>query len=241
MRQSLLLTATLFGLLFGLAATVAHAQDIIGLSLRPTEAMPGEKARGTVDIVRSQGEGNYMITVDLSPAAEAMDLSKFPNATAWVTWAVDMDGVRHNIGALNSDLKLPGAAVDYLVAKLYITAEQDPAVDNPTGEPLFNVALRSVEEVAAPAGSGATAKQAAQASPDATKATGAATAAPGASAMPTGTAASGAPAGTKPDAKAGEKPDKLPTTGDPVQDVLAVILVAAALLLGGWRLRTVRV
>jgi len=232
MWTKLLFVVAALGLAAGWGARVARAEDIVGLSLRPTEAMPGEKARGSVDIMKAEGEGNYTVKVDLSAAAEGMDLAKFDDAAAWVVWAVDMDGMRHNLGALDDELMLKDAAVDFLVAKLYVTAEKDADAANPAGEPLFSVALRSVEEVDAPAG--AESKPVAQAGGAVTaaateKATAAATASP--------EATSAAPATAD---KAGAKPDKLPTTGNPVQDVMVLLLVAAALLFGGWRLRAVR-
>lgn len=245
MRKSLLFVVMMLGLIVGWGTTAAHAEDIVGLSLRPTDAMPGEKARGSVDIVRSPGGGDYVIKVDLSPAAESMDLAKFDDASAWVVWAVDMDGVRHNLGTLDTKLMLQDAAVDYLVAKLYVTAEKDTESAKPAGEPLFSVALRSVEEVDAPAQSGSksvaadatgtTAPTTMSGTAKATTASG--TPAAGATAAATAVATTdSAAAGAKP----GEKPKELPTTGDPVQDVLMVVLVAAALLFGGWRLRAVR-
>lgn len=246
MRKSLLFVVMLLGLFVGWGSTVARAEDIVGLSLRPTDAMPGEKARGSVDIVRSPGGDDYTIKVDLSPAAESMDLAKFGTAAAWVVWAVDMEGVRHNLGTLDDELMLPATPVDFMVAKLYVTAEQDAEATKPEGEPLFSVALRSVEEVDAPAQSGsksaaadATGTTSATAMPGTAMATTAAgTPAAGATAAATAAAtAESAAAG----AKADEKPKQLPTTGDPVQDVLMLILVAAALLAGGWRLRAVRI
>jgi hypothetical protein len=239
MRKSLLFVVMLLGLVVGWGTTVARAEDIVGLSLRPTDAMPGEKARGSVDIVRSPGGDDYVIKVDLSPAAESMDLAKFDDATVWVVWAVDMEGVRHNLGTLDDNLMLEDAAADFMVAKLYVTAEKEPDGSKPEGEPLFSVALRSVEEVDAPA------------QPGSKSAAADATGSPAATAMPgtaMATTAAGTPAATTAaivdtaaaGAKAGDKPDKLPTTGDPVQDVLMLVLVAAALLFGGWRLRAVR-
>ena len=202
---------------------IARAQDIIGLSLRATDAMPGETGRGAVDIVKSQGEGNYRVKVDLSGASEGLDFAKFEGATAWIVWAVDMDGVRHNIGTLSDQLLLENAAIDYLVARVYVTAEKDANAKTPAGQPLFSVTLRNVEEVDtvpdAPAGV-------------ASSTTGAAAAAPASSA-----AAAPAAGGAK---KEAEKPADLPKTGSWVQDVLIVLLVGAGLLAAGLRMRGIR-
>jgi len=207
------------------AMPIARAQDIIGLSLRATDALPGETGRGAVDIVKSQGEGNYRVKVDLSGASEGLDLAKFEGATAWVVWAVDMEGVRHNVGALNDQLLLEDAAIDYLVARVYVTAEKDANAKTPEGQPLFSVTLRNVEEVdtlpEAPAAV-------------ASSTTGAPAGAPAAS---TGAAAP-KPGDTV--AKETQKPADLPKTGSWVQDVLVVLLVGAALLVAGSRLRGMR-
>ena len=231
MRKTLMLVVAALGLVIGGGAT-AYAQDIVGLSLRATDAMPGVASRGLVDIVKSTGEGNYVVKVDLLAAAEALDLTKFEGANAWVVWAVDMDGVRHNLGTLNEEFKLPEAAVDYLVARVYVTAEGDAKATAPGGEPLFSVTLRNVDEVDSPPADAA--KSAAQAG-------GTGTTAPTAKAEATTAATIAAPAAASGDqSKDGAKPKNLPTTGDPVQDVLMVLVVAAVLLFGGWRLRSVR-
>jgi hypothetical protein len=58
-----------------------------------------------------------------------------------------MDGVRHNIGALDDDMTLTKAETDFLIAKVYVTAEASPDVLSPAGEPLYRLTLRDVEEV----------------------------------------------------------------------------------------------
>lgn len=222
MRRSILV------MVVGIAASLVGvrqvaAQDIVGLSMRPTEANPGAEGNGSLDITRSSGEGNYEVAVDMSGVAEGMDLAQHEGATAWVVWAVDMDGVRHNLGTLDEEMMLT-APVDYVVAKVYVTAEADPATTQPTGEPLFISTLRNVDEVdtvpapaaAAPA-EGTTAGSVQDTPKDAAPAAGEAAGAESA------------------------KPQALPTTGDPIQDTLLFLAVAAALLLLGWRLRSVRV
>lgn len=233
MRPVLVFSGLLLALLLAAVATDTHAQDIVGLSMRATDAMPGG-GRGSVDIVKSQGASNYLVSVDLAAAAEGMDLTEFEGAKAWVAWAVDMDGIRHNLGALNADSAIKDVPVDYMVARVYVTAEPDAAAKAPTGDPLFSVTLRNVKEVdTLPADS-----QAAAAQPAASATTAAATGA-GAAAAATSVPAAQAPSAAA--AKDGAKPKELPTTGTWVQDVLAALLVATALLAGGWRLRSVRV
>ncbi len=228
MHRILVVSGLVFGLTVAMAAAV-HAQDIVGLSLRATGAMPSGTGRGTLDIVKSNGASNYLISVDFAGAAESLELNAFEGAEAWVVWAVDMDGIRHNLGTLNAESALKDIPVDYMVARVYLTAEPDAATKAPTGEPLFSVTLRNVTEVdTLPADAPAAAAATAPAGTTAGAAAGAATAPP--------TAA--APAGT---AKDSAKPKELPTTGTWVQDVLAALAVATALIIGGWRLRMVRV
>lgn len=222
MHRILVLSVLVCGFTAAMAAT-AHAQDIVGLSLRATGEMPSGTGRGTLDIVKSNGASNYLIGVDFAGAAESLELNAFEGAEAWVVWAVDMDGVRHNLGVLNAESALKDVAVDYVVARVYLTAEPDAAAKAPTGAPLFSVTLRNVTEVdTLPAEAPAAA----------------------ATAAPTSAPAGGAAAGAAPTVAAtkdASKPNALPTTGTWVQDVLAALAVATVLILGGWRLRIVRV
>jgi hypothetical protein len=216
MRKTPLVALTLVGLFCALAVRPASAQDILGLSLRPTDEMPSGTARGSVDLVADNG--GYVISVDLSGAAEALKLESFEGAQAFVAWAVDTNGVRHNLGSLDEGLVLKDARADYPVAQVFVTAEPDAAAGVPAGEPLFTAALRNVTIVDATA----------------TPADGAPAAAPqptaAAAAAPAATAAAPAPA----------KPKELPTTGETVPEVWALVGVALALLAVGWRLRAGR-
>jgi len=192
--------------------TTAHAQNVQGISLRAGEAMKGSPS-GVVDIV---GNGtSAKVAVDLSGAAETMKLADFEDATAFVVWAVDMDGYRHNIGTLSDELKIADAAVEYRVARVYVTAEADENAAAPTGDPLYSVTLRNVTEKSGePAG--------------ASKASSASTTASTAASTTSGSTASNA---AKPAAAAGAKPANLPTTGGGMSDMM--VLAAAALLLFG--------
>jgi hypothetical protein len=191
----------------GLAlATPALAQDVLGLSLRPTDEMPAGTARGTADIVQAEA-GGYLVSVDLSAAAETMSLADFAGAAAFVVWAVDTDGMRHNLGALSGELVLEDVPVDYVVARLYVTAEPAAAAAAPEGAILFQAVLRNVEEVGAAA------------EPTAS----------GAAATPTAAPAAATP--TTAD------PGNLPTTGSFVEDILLYVAVALPLIVGGMRLR----
>jgi hypothetical protein len=216
MIRRILAAFVMLGLMLAGQATTAHAQDILGLSLRPTDAMPGSPGRGSVDITRSNGEGNYTIKVDMSGSADGMDLAEFEGATDWVVWAVDMDGVRHNIGTLDGDLMLESAAVSYMVARVYVTAESDASVKQPS-EPLFSVTLRQVEEVdTVPADEEEASDE-----------------------MADDEAADEDAADAASDEE--ETPAELPTTGGPLSDMLLLLAVAATLLFGGLRLRAVRI
>lgn len=219
MTKRMLVAFVTMGLLFAASTASIFAQDIMGLSLRPTDAMTGAPGRGTVDIVRSNGAGNYSVNVNMSGSADAMDLSTFDGATAWVVWAVDMDGVRHNLGALDAELMLKDASADYMVARVYVTAEKDANAKQP-GEPLFIVTLRQVQEVDTVASDeDASADEAADEDAD--------------------EAADEDKADESASADASQ-PKVLPTTGGPFSDLLVLLVVAAALLAGGLRLRTVR-
>ena len=119
------------GLLAASAVATAHAQNVQGLSLRAGAALKGSP-NGTVDIV---GDGTTAtVKVDLSGAAETMKVADFKDAKAFVVWAVDMDGYRHNVGTLSDELKLEDVKVDYRVARVYVTAEADAKATAPTGE-----------------------------------------------------------------------------------------------------------
>jgi len=192
-----------------LSAQSAYAQDILGLSLRATSALPEGTPSGLADI-ESDG-GTYAVTVDLSGAAEGLSLEDFDGADGFVVWAVDMDGNRSNLGTLDADLMLEGGSVENRVARLYVTAESDTAVINPTGDRLFQVTLRSVEEKEAMAGEDDAADEG-EADDD-----GAA------------------------EEEADEKPAELPTTGSLMRDLLVLLAVAGALILGGARLSRVRI
>ncbi len=196
--------------LLGLMAAVApaHAQDILGLTLRPSDAMPDGSGTGLVDFV-SSGSGTE-VSVDLSGAAEGMSIEDFEGATDFIVWAVDMEGVRHNLGPLNADLVLEDAPADFLVARIFVTAEADAAATQPTGDRLYEVTLRGVDEV---------------------------------DTVPEQIDAADEPTEEE-DAEATEeedaKPSELPTTGDPMRDLLVLVALSIALIGGGLRLRTVK-
>jgi hypothetical protein len=218
MKPRPILALALAAIVLALGALPASAQDILGLSMRPTDEMPAGTGRGTVDIV-SDGANQFKVTVDLSGAADNLKLENFEGATGFTVWAVDTNGVRHNLGQLDESLVLKDAIATDPIAKLYVTAEPDPAAASPTGKPLFTATLRNVTE------SEATATPA-----TAAEATTAATTSAGAAAQPTGA----------PTATTAQKPKELPTTGDLVPDLLVLAIVAAGLFLVGWRLRTVQ-
>jgi hypothetical protein len=216
MQRLRILAPAVAAIFLAFAALPVAAQDILGLSLRPTDAMPAGTARGTVDIV-SDGTSNFKVTVDLSAAAETMKLEDFEGATGFTVWAVDMNGVRHNLGTLDEGLVLKEATAGFPIAMIQVTAEPDPAAAAPTGEVLFTATLRTVTVTDATA----------------TPAT-AATAAGGAAGATAAPAATTAPAAAAPAAA------KLPTTGAQLPDLAVWAAVAAALLLLGWRLRATR-
>jgi hypothetical protein len=220
MFKRMLVAFVTMGLLFAASPHSALAQDIMGLSLRPTDAMTGAPGRGTVDIVRSNGAGNYSVNINMSGSADAMDLSEFEGAKAWVVWAVDMDGVRHNLGALDGELMLKDASADYMIARVYVTAEKDADAKQPS-EPLFLVTLRQVQEVDTVASD-----------EDATDDAAADEAASDEAADEDAT--------DKAATTESAQPKELPTTGGPFSDLMVLLAVAAALLAGGLRLRTVR-
>lgn len=203
----------LFLALVGLAAAAApvSAQDIIGLSLRATDAAPDGAGNGTVDIV-AEGDG-YNVSVDLSGNADAF-AEQAAGGDHLVVWGIDMDGKRHNLGTLDDAYALENAGADFMVAKVYVTAEDDAAAVNPTSDPLFNLTLRKVTEVE-------TAMDDASMAADE-------------SAKASDTAAASAPAA------APAKPQELPTTGTLLLDLVVMLAVAAAFVVGGLRLRAVR-
>ena len=194
--------------LLGLMATAmpTHAQDILGLSLRATDAMPDGSARGLVDFV-STGDGTE-VSVDLSGAAEGISIDDFDDATDFVVWAVDMEGVRHNLGALNDDLVLEDASTDFLVARVFLTAESDAGATQPSGDRLYEVTLRNVDEV--------------DTVPDDVDSS---------EEMADDDAAS------EEDAEEDAKPSELPTTGDPIRDLAVLLALATVLIGGGFSLR----
>lgn len=216
MKQTSILALALAAFFLALGALPAAAQDILGLSMRATDEMPAGTGRGTVDIV-GDGANQFKVTVDLSGAAENMKLEEFAGATGFSVWAVDTNGVRHNLGQLDDSMVLKDAAAGFPVAKIYVTAEADAATASPTGKPLFTATLRNVTE------SDATATPASGA--EATTAP--ATSAGAAAAKPT----------DAPAAATAQKPKELPTTGDLVPDLMVLAAVAAGLFLVGWRLR----
>jgi hypothetical protein len=162
MRKTPILALAALALFLATGSRPAAAQDILGLSLRPTDEMPAGTARGTVDLVSEAG-GQTNVHVDVSGAAESLKLEDHPGASAFVVWAVDNDGVRHNIGTLDEALVLADASVPFLVAKIYVTAEADAEAASPTGEQLFEATLRNVTEVEAPPAAAATGAPAAAA------------------------------------------------------------------------------
>jgi hypothetical protein len=142
MRRFVILAVAVVALGLVMRALPALAQDILGLSLRPTGEVPAGTARGTADIVVADG-GGYLVSVDLSAAGDSLALEDFSGAEAFVVWAVDMDGVPHNLGTLGADNTLEDRPVDFNVARLLVTAEESADAANP-GEPLFQATLREV-------------------------------------------------------------------------------------------------
>lgn len=144
MRRFVILAAAAFGVALALGATTASAQDILGVSFRATEAMPAGTDRGTADI--RANDGGYIVSADFSDVTDSLVLDDFEGATAWVVWAVDMNGQESNIGQLNSDLVLEDASVDFMPSGLTMTAEASADVTSPSSEALFRVVLRQVEQ-----------------------------------------------------------------------------------------------
>lgn len=209
MRRTALVLA-LVGL--AVAASPAGAQNIVGLTFRATDDAPEGAGNGTVDIT-SAGEG-YAVSVDLSGNADAF-AEQAVAGDHLVVWGIDMDGNRHNLGTLDASYTLTEAPADFMVARVYVTAEDDAAAINPSSEPLFNLTLRNVEEVEAVAGE----------------------------TMDEGEAKEeeAATEGEGETAAAAQKPAELPTTGTLVRDLAVLLAVAAAFVAGGLRLRAVRI
>lgn len=216
MRPILIAVALAFALTLSLVAVPVFAQSIYGLSFRTTDAAPEGAPRGSVDIVAD--DGSYLVTVDLTEAADVLFLDDFDGAEAFVVWAVDMDGVSENIGVLDEDLFLEDAQVDYLIARLYLTAEPSADAESAAGERLYQVTLRNVTEAEE---AEVEAQAAAEETPEAT-------AEPEATALPTA------------QAEAEAKPTVLPTTGSGLGDLIVLAIVSFGLIGAGLRLRTVR-
>jgi hypothetical protein len=162
-RLSFLVLAAVIALALG--AVTAHAQDIVGVSFRPTDAMPPGTSAGTADIITND-DGTYTVSADFSRVSDALVLDDFDDASAFVVWAVDMSAAEHNIGALNEDLVLEGESVDYLVAQLLLSAESSADANSREGEVLFRTEIRKPDASAATAAT-ATPAAAASASPTA--------------------------------------------------------------------------
>lgn len=228
------MVVTLAGL--ATAALPAHAQDIIGLSLRPTDKFAGTS--GTVDITADKSGTKYQVKVDLSKGADKLKLDQFKDAKALVVWVVDMDGVRHNVGTLSDKGVLDGGTIDGVVAKVFVTPEADKKAESPTGDRIYEVVLRNVDEKTAPPAAEAKTAAAASTGSTAPEPAKAAVASSGTTGKPA--AAAAAPAGGS-TASTAAKPSVLPTTGNAMSDLLVLVVVAAALLVGGMQLRRVRV
>ena len=163
----LVLAAIAVGLFFGPSA--AFAQNILGLSVRPTDLLPPGTSRGTADIMTSD-HGGYTLDGDLSAAAAVLAFAYYPGSTAWVVWIVGMDGIRHNVGALDENLVLEGVRTDVLIARIFVTAEELADADTPSENRLFEATLRDVEEVDKTAAEGTPEEPATTAPPTATPA-----------------------------------------------------------------------
>lgn len=205
--------------------TPAQAQDILGLTMRPSADVEG-CPNGTADIM-SEGDG-YVVSVDLSGAAECLSGSEFESAGNYVTWAVDMDGNRHNLGTLSDDLTLEGAAVDYVVAKVYVTAEESADAVNPSADPIFSVTLRNVTEVEAQDDDMDAQDEASEDEE-------------GGDEEDEAASDEADEEGDMADEDGAEStPEELPTTGSLLRDLLVLAALATVLVLGGLRLRAVR-
>ncbi|MFN2115215.1 MAG: hypothetical protein ACK2T6_05835 [Anaerolineae bacterium] len=223
-------------LLLGVAPTLA--QDIYGLSLRPTDMLDELSARGTVDIV-ADGDG-YLVSVDLSAAIDELKLDDFGSAEGFVAWVVDMNGDVINAGTLDRNLVLEDAQVGSVVAKVFVTAEGNADGAVPSGDRLYELTLRNVAETAQPASQSDDESTAADEDSDTEEAAGESE-----EATEDEDAASDDEAATDEgedeESATDAKPAELPTTGGDTRDMLVLLAVSAVLLLGALRLRTLRV
>jgi hypothetical protein len=236
------------------SAMPALSQDIFGLSFRPTEASD-LSARGSVDII-SSGDG-YVVTVDLAAASDELSLDAYEDATTFVVWVVDMDGNVINVGELDDDLTLDDAEVDGVVAKVFVTPEADADGDAPEGQRLYELTLRNVAEVEQADDDAGDEASDDEGNEDAAGDDGdeAATDDEGDDASGDEDAADDADdedanadadadadaADDDEDGEGDEKPEELPTTGTDTRDMLVLLAVAAALLVGSISLRRARV
>lgn len=228
MRRTLAALAAL-----GLAAALAaptFAQDIMGMSLRPAPGSKDLSGTGLIDILRGDKAGSFKVKVDMATAAESLDLSKFDGAKSFVVWAVDMDGMRHNLGALDAQQALAETSVDYTVAKVYVTAEADAKAASPS-DPLYVVTLRQVkEQESAPAAADSKAA-----------ASGAMATTDSKAAAPTAMATTASAAAASPtEAKKDSKPSTLPTTGTGATDLVLMAMLAVLLIGAGLKLSASR-
>jgi hypothetical protein len=163
MRRFPFLVLATLAFALALAATTAHAQDIRGVSFRPTDEMPPGTGSGSASITVND-DGTYAVSADLSGLTNELVLDDFDGAGAFVVWAVDMTAVEHPVGALNADLVLEPTNVDFLVAQLLLSAEASADSSSREGEVLFRAKIREPDASAAAA---ATATPAAAPSPTA--------------------------------------------------------------------------
>jgi hypothetical protein len=159
MRRFPFLVLATLAFALALAATTAHAQDIRGVSFRPTDEMPPGTGSGSASITVND-DGTYAVSADLSGLTNELVLDDFDGAGAFVVWAVDMTAVEHPVGALNADLVLEPTNVDFLVAQPEASADSSSR----EGEVLFRAKIREPDASAAAA---ATATPAAAPSPTA--------------------------------------------------------------------------
>lgn len=223
--------------------TPAAAQDIRGLTLRATDKF-ATGTGGIVDLVKQPEGAGYLIKVDLSKAAEGLKGAEFKDAKAFVVWAVDMEGTRHNVGKLSDKGVLEDAKTSFVVAKLFVSPEGDANAVQPTGDRIYELTLRSVTETdKAPASSAkaavavAPATSSGSSSASASGSTGGTTSA---GASTTAASASSNVSSTTTASSDKSNPQTLPTTGEPWQDLSVLAAVALLLLAGGWRLARAR-
>jgi hypothetical protein len=147
MRRIALVTLAGLGICLALVAFASRpvrAQDILGMSLRPTGVMPAGTSAGAVDIVGQDG-GGYLVSVDLSGVADSLASSDYAGDTL-VVWAVDTEGTTHRLGALSEQHVLEDAPADYLIARIFVTSEASAEAAAPSGESLFQATLRNVPQ-----------------------------------------------------------------------------------------------